>query len=177
MINERAIIVALSYIIGFTTAFIGFGITPDKLQKADYNRMTFDSVSDNFVRANLTATTFNTYQSEDGLFIEIDGDERIITARATGAGKGPGFHYDIPHYETSPNMQFIHYCEQSTEIPTECTHYIYVTDNHIVYPVEIGGEGVVSQISSLHTHWLNDGRLEIGPFLSMSADEPWMLAE
>ncbi len=177
MINERAIIVALSYVIGFVTAFIAFGIsqqTPHYSQHySDANASKFSNVVD----VEMAASSFQAFKNETGLFVAVDGDERIITAKLEGKEGEPGFHFDVPYYEVSPDMQYIHYCEQMSEIPTECTSFVYVVDQHVVYPADFDGSGIVSSILDMHTHWLDDGRLEIGPFVSASAEKPWMLVQ
>ena len=176
MINERAVIVALSYVIGFTTAFIAFGVTQQKSDYATANKLTTSFSAETFEQAELIATSFEAFKNEDGFFVTVDGNEQIISARSTNEVGQPGFHFDVPYYEVSPTTQYVHYCEQMTEVPTECTHFIYVVDEHIVYPVTVERDGgLVSNISDMHTHWLDDGRLEIGLFVSESVEEPWVL--
>lgn len=172
MRNERAIIMGLAYIAGFTAAFIAYGTPYAAPQYASPETVKAEGGE---VGTN-SATIHNAYLNGEGLFAEVGDQEMIISAKAEASTTSmDGFHYAIPLVEVSPNAKYIHYCEQTVEIPTECKHFVYVAKDHTVWRVEYNDEQVVSEVGALEAGWTEDGMLYVGELASVSETEPWLV--
>ena len=168
MKHEKALIVVLAYIIGFTTAFIGFGLPGQQ------NLTTDDSlvVLEDFTSKPIASA----YVDEMGLFAKTQQGSVIISAQdQTLTEEKNGYHYDIHLATVSPNGEFIHYCQQSLEVPTDCVHYVYVASEHEVWPVTIAGEHLVSTDTEVRNSWNSDSTLTIAGTTSVSPSTPWEL--
>ena len=175
--HEKVGLVAASYLIGFTTAFIAFGL--GALQESDI------AVSP-IVTADVTQQSaaavqgVSVFVNEEGLFVTNNGVDRILTvnkASLTDTGYEDivlnGLHYDVFGQSVSPDERFVYFCEQLSEIPTECDPFIYELDTDIVHRVLQGGEVFSIEISEHSVTWGSDGLLSVGDFVSSSSDKPW----
>ena len=168
MRNEKAFIVVLAYIIGFTTAFIAYGVPTLETHQ--------DKKSSSQKIAEQSGSIVTAYVNETGLFAETQAGSVIISAKATEQSiQKDGWHYDIATASVSPNGRFVHYCEQSLEIPTECKHFVYVAENHTVHRVTRNGTQLVSDTNTVSNPWTNDNRLQFGTSESNSSVNPWVL--
>ena len=167
MKHEQALLVGLSYVIGFVTAYIAFGIQHSSTHPVDHVAVQ-EIVSE--ARGEVQA-----FVDEIGLFAEVDGEAMLISARTEGLIESPGYHYAVPVAAVSPSGAFIHYCEQSLEVPTVCNHYIYDVEDHMVYPVSLSGQQLRSEVGEARAGWDASGILTIGENVSRTVSVPWIL--
>lgn len=184
MRHEKIILVALSYVIGFTTAYIAFGITPDITHKA---YRTGEVVKANSVRTTApsnTAEPSDTPSStrivfkDDGMFVQTPEGEKVVSAKLRpNVLEGPGFHVAIPQYAVSPDGEYVYYCEQQTPETDECHNYLYVVDEHTVRPLSLNGSRLTSSVIQSEFSWQPDGTARYNGYTSRSPQQPWELVE
>lgn len=183
--HEKIVLVVLGYIIGFTTAYIAFGITPDVNYDDDYSaRYTHepqhpsserrsDSTHTDDAKAN---SNIDIILTEDGMFAEIEGEEKVISGKLyDGVTIGPGFHVDIPRYEPSPDGKYVYYCEQQSTTENVCHEYLYLVQEHLIKPLKAQGELLTSAISDSGFKWMREGVLASPKFVSLTPETPWEL--
>lgn len=179
MKHEKALLVGLSYTIGFTAAFISFGLPQLKSGVTDTQSYTPTAVSvADYASEGTQAATAVAALNETsvGLFINVAGEDRIISQKVDANAAGlPGAHVAVHGLAVSPDGQFAHYCEQVTEVPTECAHYIYKVSSHSIAAVKIEGAPLRSDIASVQASWNAAGNLSIGEYQSVNPAEPWFV--
>lgn len=177
MRHENIVLVVLSYIIGFTTAYIAFGIAPDITHQAAYtpghaNEPEF-STDKNDAHDDSPIDIFIT---EDGMFADVAGSERVISGKLRdGVTTGPGFHVSIPRYEPSPEGEYVYYCEQQSSSENVCHEYLYLVQEHLIKPLKAQGEALTSSVSDSGFRWMREGVLASPQFISETPDTPWKL--
>lgn len=167
--HEPALLVVLAYVIGFTTAFIAFKLAGDRswLYSADQSAQSGESVGE---RPALLI-------KESGLFIGMNGQERVLSAKLSDGDFIDGFHSDIASARVSPDGKFVHYCVV-TDDPDNCVNFVYSVARDMSYRVKNGDERFVSKIEDTDSFgWDSFGRLVLGDYQSASADEPWRIVE
>lgn len=169
--HEPALLVVLAYVIGFTTAFIAF-----HLSEQDDWAATLDYVGTTSVIESVATGTKLLIQ-DDGLFVEKDGKERVLSAKTNDAQADDGFHVRIIAATLSPDENFVHYCVQIREESDKCVNYIYSVDADLVYRVKNDTEEVFSLIEDgKNLAWDKDGSLVLVGYQSVDALEPWRMA-
>lgn len=181
MKHKDALLVLLAYIIGLNTSFIAFGLN-------DTTKSFYSAKSTSYVPAvNVELQGTDVYEddatnivsdtdlvtNDAGLFVTIGGEERVISQRVLGnTASLIGAHVAVHATSKSPSNKFVHYCEQETEIPTTCSHYIYIAENHSVARVMFDGQHLQSEISTVNAYWTGD-QLVIGSKASQDPATPW----
>jgi hypothetical protein len=183
--HERITIVILSYLIGFTTAFIAFSFQTVPSEPDFYQSDQSYAVVDNSASVSQTSTdnkdnalkTVSVDEKMDGLYAIIDGKERIMSAQAISATSAiPGFHHQLFEVEISPNTEYIHYCAQSLDTDDFCSHFIYSVVNDVTYVVSNpDGQRLTSSIQDVDVIWSEDNTLIAGLWESASTETPWKL--
>jgi len=171
--SRDALILVLSYIIGFTTAYIAFGIDKPVGEQQEYN--TNNMVSAHFSKDVDTHTNVGIAVREDGLYALLGDKTRILSAQAASASASrPGWHYKVIETAVSPNNRYVYYCVQMSEASSECVHYVYQVDEDIVYKVsQADGEQLSSDINSTDAGWTETNLLSLNGYISASVAEPW----
>ena len=178
MQNEKAIIVVLAYVIGFTTAFIGFGLNDGSHHKA-YHAGHAHVQKNVSISSSLGSENVTTLIQDDGLYALIGGSKRVLSAQAI-ASQVPqsGYHHMVVAIEVSPNAEFIHYCSQETEDATTCLHFVYDLATALVYRVKHdGGVQMESPIGGVDAGWSADNKLIVAGHVSMTSLEPWRMVD
>lgn len=179
MRHEKIVLVMLAYIIGFTTAYIGFGLTPEQSHKDHVVTTTSE-------KHNSTSTqqqhekkgNVEVLFEEEGMFARVNGREVIVSgALRDGVSPGQGFHVAVPDYAVSPNEEFIYYCEQQTHDADTCHDYIYVIDEHLVRPLQFNGTHLTSSIIQSQFSWQDNGTAQYNGYRSLSPQRPWQLTQ
>lgn len=136
MRHERAFLVALAYVIGFTTAFIAFGVSSDTI--TDQISYT-GSQNVAAVAATMTAvpepiiTTQDVGLDERGLYVMRDGEEYFVSARLPqGSEPGAGYHVSIDRLTLTNDGRLLYYCAQEDFDQEGCTEYVYDVLDHSV---------------------------------------------
>lgn len=180
MKHERIFIVALAYVIGFTTAYIAFGLTNTTGQETivlttpNNNQEYVDNSFEAFVPMNGLTVRYD----EEGLFAELDGNESIISAALESEeNAGQGFHMDIPFYFISPSGKYVYYCEQERLDDLECNQYVYDVERGTVYQVAVDGEAYRISVFDFPLSWTPENTLLSSQHRSISAVEPWKLEQ
>lgn len=167
-------VLALSYVIGFVTAYIAFG-----LSGANYSgpQISFQNpapvtTEDSEAKKEIGATV-----RADGLYALLGDKERILSAQAIAATEpNLGYHYQIVATEVSPDGKYIYYCAQMTEDSEECHNFVYDIAADTIHTVRASqsDEQLQSVIDDLSAVWQN-GRLLIDGYMSMNGFEPWKM--
>lgn len=132
MRHERAIIVTLAYVIGFTSAFIAYGVQPvTDLQPTNKDVQNAAGI--------VTAVPERLITQDDvvldsrGLFVIRDGEEYPVSAQLRAdVEAGPGYHVSIDSISLVNNGRFLYYCAQETFEEIGCTSYVYDVAKHSV---------------------------------------------
>jgi DNA-binding transcriptional ArsR family regulator len=201
--HEKVVLVILSYIIGFTSCFIVFGITqtitatvyqptffpprvtapaettPSEVATSDVSEV---NVLTDETRATTTMHT-STYYESGKLYAVVEGKSTLLSLKvATSTAvdelfRTQGMHQDIPMYLDSPDGKYVYFCEQQSTAD-ECTHFIFDIKSNLIQFLNYQGKKLVTanQTAKL-TNW-KDGRLVIDTYQSESTETPWkMLAQ
>lgn len=169
--HESAILVVLSYIIGFTTAFIMFVLVDDVKNKK------VDQVSDtDAIEADLLMPkVVELMETSEGLFVKSDGKERIISARTEDSEARPGFHTDIVTSSISPDSKYVHYCAEMSSDAGVCRHFVYSISEDSTYAIK-NADGPIETVSEEATtwSWSEDSSLRSGES-KVDASSRWVL--
>ena len=178
MKNQQALLVALSYIIGFTTGYIAFGL--DDLGHGGSWKYHEEARSHSGKNASGHINQqIGIAVREDGLYALIDEKERILSAQAASvSATKPGWHYKVIKTEVSPNNRFVYYCAQTSVEEDSCWHFVYVASEDVVYKVSrADGQQINSDIGSLISGWTVDNLLAINSYISADKQKPWRVVE
>lgn len=157
--HESALLVVLAYIIGFTTAFIMFVLASDGKSK-DINRVV-ESGSDLVLGDN--AKVVELMQTSEGLFVKVDGKERIINARTDDTEAEPGFHIDLVAASVSPDGKYVHYCAEMALAADSCQNFVYSMLEDATYVVKSDDVPVKSpSAEAANSFWSDASMLHIG---------------
>lgn len=171
--HREAIIVGLAYIIGFTTAFIAFGLdgTGKHKSKAKYHR----ELPVEQTVAERGEKQIGIAIREEGLYALLSDKDRIISAQgASLINAKPGWHHQVIKTEVSPNNSYIYYCVQLVSSSSDCANFVYEVEADVVHKVSrADGEQVLSPIQGLVAGWTSDGLLTINDFVSAARQMPW----
>ncbi len=174
--NEKVLIVLTSYIIGFTTAFIAFGVSSDVDTPIAEYVAPKESISYKEIHQNIQSIG----TSSEGLFVNVGGYERIISAslsvlsasaiQSTGR-QGYAFKHHTPL--VSKDGWFAFYCEQEDADDTTCVPYVYSLFDDTVHPVTLDGKVEEIAIESYSADWDDQNLLSINGYPSLSNERPW----
>jgi hypothetical protein len=181
MRNESVGILVLAYVIGFTTAFIAFGLNHNATyssenvnQKPIVLKDYVPAQTANDIEQSASAVLFN----QDGLFAKVGDEEKIISGvLSDGIEPGPGFHVDVPFYEISPSGKFIYYCELEIAEDDTCHEYIYEVSSNSINLIKVNGEMQFGTSTASKFSWLANDFAEYDGFNSVSSDEPWLFID
>lgn len=185
--HEKVFLILIAYVIGFTTAFIAFGINVfpasvsvhkniDPMLQASVNVLEQDSESQN--EATITEIGYD----DEGLYAIYQGEKIILTAKKDVLGASaiateeiPGFYHYVLEAVLSPNGQFVYFCEQLSEEAVTCDPYVFALSDGILHKVTVDGEVYRSSNQDHTISWLDDNRLVLNNMVSNAAITPWSL--
>lgn len=179
--HEKIAIAVVSYVIGFTTAFIAFGVN-----KIDSNSKEGMYVEQATHKGELNAVEktviTDVNQNDEGLFAVTSWYERLLAANRQSANViagavAPGFYYNVVGAQASKNGQYIYYCEQLSKEAATCDPYVYELESDVLYPVKKNGVLVRPDVSKHVSSWTNEDRLLLNGSISLDASSPWNLRE
>lgn len=165
--HQQALIVVLSYVIGFITAFIMFGLVNDgkDIKEVSLNRLPEDMISDDEVTLEYL---------EDGLFLTTKGEQQIISAQTDAEMAEPGFHVKIITSSMSPNDKYVLYCAQMDTAAEACHYFVYSIDEHKTYMVKHRDDRALladnDQVQELS--WTDNSELKMLDFTA-NAESRW----
>ncbi len=162
--HERVALVVATYVIGFVTAFIAFGVTqledsvtfvyvPQAAQTA--------AIADAMPAATASVDSPVVSLRPEGLYLVRGAEEGLISA-VTAEGGDDGLAVAITQYELSPDGSFVYFCEQSVASIDACVPFIYSLSNDVVIPVTQAGERVAFLTSAQELVWNEAGLVSVG---------------
>lgn len=169
--HESALLVVLSYIIGFITAFIMFNLVDGKnyneVREVDHNQDSDTPVVEE-------AGIVEVMKTAEGLFVKKDGNERIISAFDEEADE-VGFHLDISLASVSNDGQFVHYCSSTASSVGNCQHFVYSVAEDKIYMVKNDDAGLETSSAEASTvSWSEGSTLSYSGKLASSASK-WVM--
>lgn len=172
MKHEKVMVLALSYVIGFVTAYIAFG-----LSGANYSgpQISFQNSAPVATEGDEAKKEIGATVKADGLYALLGDKERILSAQAIAATEpNLGYHHEIIATEVSPDGKYIYYCAQMTAESEKCYNFVYDIAADTIHTVRASQseEQLQSVIEDLSAVWQN-GRLSINGYLSINGFEPW----
>jgi hypothetical protein len=182
--HEKIVLVLVSYVIGFITAFIAFGMKGEATAVVVSTNNTSTELVQNATPQNeqdlrITDVGFGS----DGLFVMTDMYERIVSADKNALSANvistsediPGFYYSIIDAEASRDGKFAYFCEQRVADAESCYPYVYSIDDDTVHAVSVDGQVYTSPIASHESSWSEDGSLILNSLASSDSQYPWIL--
>ncbi len=169
--HEQAIAVCLAYVIGFTTAFIGFGLNQDR--HGEWKKVAPEEAAPASAVNAASGFAVEVVKKDGGLFMLKDGQERIISAVSSGNESGPGYHRAIVAASVSPSGRYIHYCAE-TDGEDVCTNFVYSVDADSLYVIKESNEPVISHDGeAAATSWSADDTLLVNGSVTVGAETSW----
>ena len=158
--NERVAILVVSYIIGFVTAYVAFGLTQLE-EKFVY--MPVDNTASLISALGKKESTSPGVAAltKDGLVLVKNDEARVISAQmAASEGILPdGYHTSLADYSLSPDGSHVYFCEVPAADVDVCRPYLYSVAEDTVYPVKIDGQRVAFEAENHRISWSEDGEL------------------
>ena len=160
--NERVAILLASYIIGFITAYIAFGVVQleDHVDFAQVSNQHMASVIASREQSSVSNAFIAT--DKEGLILIHNGERTLLSAVETASTDSllqDGVHVAISDYSLSPDQSHVYFCEIPFAESDSCRPYLYSIDDGVVYPVEIQGERVAFATVGQEVTWSEDGAL------------------
>lgn len=185
MTHERAAVMALTFVIGFTTGLIAYGLpvadapvayVPPTSQTASAISASAEVEEADVLDQSVAQPTIGTTQAyaevdTAGLHFITDAGERLLVSVAVGNGvDGIRAHTAIHQPLPSPDGRFLFYCAEYADTAGACDALVFSAENNTLRPVTVDTLQVPSR---MRTAWSSDGRLQINQQVSLSAAQPW----
>lgn len=184
--HEKVAIVLCAYIIGFTTAFIGFGVNSLQKKEVPNTPVTantvevVETVSKNIQKNIITSVSFG----DDGLYavtpagnILLSVNKSVLEASVIGATRTSGYYFAVVDAESSRDGKFVYFCEQLMESDATCDPYVYDLQGDILHKVSLEGSVVSSDVKTHASAWDETGVLTLNGNRSMAPLKPWELGD
>jgi hypothetical protein len=180
--HEKIALVITSYVIGFVTAFIGFGLNQvylsEQLQSIPAQEISFKQTvqkqnSETIISANLATDGLSAITSERKIF--LSANKNVLSGAVIGSSDVPGFHYAIVGAEVSRNGKFVYFCEQFNSDSVMCDPYVYSLSDGMLHTVKRDGAEFQPVIADHNSSWTIDNFLRIQGAQSINAESPWLL--
>jgi hypothetical protein len=151
--HERVITVLSAYLIGFTTAFIAFGVNQIE-NRVDFVYVPSPAQTASVITATMPEPTTNpvAYVTEAGLMFGGGGTEVLVSAYSEQGGED-GVHQSIFEFKASPDEQFLYFCEVPSADIEACKPFVYVVAKDAVYPVTEGGARIALPLTETELTW------------------------
>ena len=185
--HEKIAIALAAYVIGFTTAFIAFGINNMDREEHMHEwkaREHFENSKHAVNYKSADANISGIFTDDSGLYVTVGGYKRILSAKqntlATSVVQStptPGFHVAIQQQQVSPDGWYAFYCEQLEVNATTCDPYVYSLFDDTVYKVTTNDVADSVAIENLSVSWTSDNRLVVNNSDAKNAGQPWKLED
>jgi len=167
--HERSLLIAVSYIIGFVTAFIFY---QDKLNKTEaYNNPSYSTV----VAINKNQTLQKTPDNDTKNSSDYDIKNKTLSRGEKIDEAESGRILDTLSI-TSNDGLFSFFCKPASAEGL-CKAYILDIKNSLSYPVILENNDLLISDSLISDIKWNNNYLKIGDFISVSDEKPWLLHE
>jgi hypothetical protein len=138
--HERVALIGATYVIGFVTAFIAFGVT--QLEDAvEFVYIPTTTQSAALIAATPSASAASIELMNDGLYYKAGTSEILIASITDGSGED-GIAAAIVQYELSPDGAWVYFCEQPSADSDSCKPFVYSVQNDVVVPLTQAGERI-----------------------------------
>lgn len=180
MKNERASIVALSYVIGFTTAFIAYAAvvevplyqSPAIMANVSQSASVADAAAASPVSE--APVSGSIMETVEGVEVTKDGVTRLIAVkRSFQPDFGPDAYDRLLKASNSRDGQFTFFCVTSAS--DSCQASIYSWEQNGIFPIRVNGEKVAYEANELNVAWASDNRLQFNSAVSVNSATPWIL--
>jgi len=180
--HEKVVLVVTSYVIGFTTAFLAFGMNQlymakDVLATSTVHNVIKTKVADTGPEKILSVTT-----DSEGLSAVTSKGTIILSAKKStlessviGSVDVPGYHTAIIDAEVSRDGNFVYFCEQLSEENETCGAYVYALASKILHRVSIDAITYAPAIKDHTSSWSDTNLLNVDAGISADAIKPWLL--
>ena len=180
--HEKIAIVICGYIIGFTTAFIGFGV--NNLNQEVVSEVAYvpvqriEKVQEVTDEAVITSVSFG----DDGLYASTPSKSFLLSLKKVSTGASvigaieiPGYHSSVIDAEVSRDGKFAYFCEQLSEENKTCDGYVYSIDDDMLHKITLDGSTYLPTIDQHVSSWSEDGLLTVSGNNSLDSTKPWSL--
>lgn len=179
--HDRAIIMVSTYIIGFVSAYIAFGVEQLE-QYIEVPAPVAQTISAPVTeRVEVTAKPSSLVIDHRGLVLVTDEEEILLATRKSYAqtanviaGTREATHKLI-EAELSRDGMYAYFCEQVDESDEVCSAYVYSVKKDIMYPLQIDREIYTPNIDEHFSAWSAGGYLMVDGYSSVSSNTPWLL--
>jgi len=161
--NERVAILLASYVIGFITAYIAFGVIQLETE-IKFVEIPAQQHAAAVVESTVQSADVQVMMSDTGLILTIDGEETLLSLTshdATADTFVDGIHADVPQFSLSPDLTQVYYCESPSIEAESCRPYVYSITDEIVYPVLVAGKRVAFDSTKNNIQWAEDSTMLI----------------
>jgi hypothetical protein len=193
--HEKAVIVILSYVVGFTAGFITFGVTgmpsmpaepavtvPVSEVAAPIANTNMDAPMEEVAPVEEVSAVNEVVSYIDGrLTANINGAAVLLSAQKSTVDPetaekfaGQGVHTNIPAYEASADGSYVYYCEQHSA-DDSCSAFVYNVNTEAIHKVTIDGVAQPLTVDQAQFAVWTEAGLMIGDAISNSLDAPWNL--
>ncbi len=161
--NERVIMVLAAYAIGFTTAFIAFGVTQieDSIQFVYVPSTSQTANAISAAQAEPHASDGALVLNEVGLLYS-DGETEVLLSTNTVQNGEDGFHAAMIDYTLSPNAKFVYFCEQPLPTSDSCKPFVYDVARELVFPALSNGLRIALPLVAQDLMWTETGLSAVG---------------
>lgn len=173
--NERVGILIASYVIGFITAYIAFGVIQleDSVEFVYVPVHSTAAVIESQVAPVVAETTLE--ETDLGLLLFKDGTETYLSARVSEDGTADGHYVALAEYSLSLDESYVYFCEVGDVESESCVPFVYSIEEDLVYPVTIDGDRVAFKAEGHAAIWTKEGQLLVDSYLSKDPVQPWSL--
>lgn len=147
--NERSVLITVSYIIGFVTAFILFM----------NNSSEVTTLSESLPSVTQTSNVINSQSVSTDITQSTD----------------PSSYLKKPHALLSPDNKNIFFCETGDDLSDQCRAYVYSLDTDTAQRVYLDGQELVISKNVIRDVKWTDVGLSIDNISSINPAQPWHL--
>lgn len=180
--HEKVIIVLSSYVIGFLTAYIAFGMNDTHVSTT---LVMVEEVPQTAAVAE-TETETETNLSEVQVVIDPKGlqyvrnnETRLLSVNISALDSAAeyagmsGVHHNIYGQALSPDNRFVYFCEQTVAGADVCQPFVYDSVTDSVHRVMRADGSTDLAITTHQSAWEQNGTLVLPGFRSQSPVTPW----
>lgn len=191
--NEKAIIMALSFVIGFTAASIYYvnqnrdqntnRVYGAQVQALDHKQSASAAKPTNPSNEQITGAVANAKIAYDeGVLKVVSGEkETNVTSHYVLNGtsenqltySNPNVHKRIVVYSLSPDSNYVYFCAVFDD--DTCYHYLFEVDSASTHPITADNEPLQTEFFIAQTASWQGSEMVIGDMKSVSSITPWIV--
>ncbi len=180
--HEKAVLTAVSYVLGFTAAYILFG----NFTSTSTSTPAFPIADTPNVASVISATeaavpaATKTVVANGEFSVQIGSEVKLLSVNVeetniSSDGLTQGFHYGDISSVVSGDGKFVFFCEKHASDAETCLGYVYDTEEDVIYPVSKSGTQVQISHKSAEEAIFTAVGLKIGSNYSANPAAPWVL--